>query len=170
VVPIITFISMQWMMGWASAPYDPVWAHRYPKRAALMALAGPAGNLLLVVVSGLILRVGMGRGIYQFPTYGPRYERLVEATTHGSLAEAAIGPLSILFFLNLLLFFFNLIPLPPLDGSAILPAFMSNEAAARYNAFLHQPMMSLLGLLVAWKVFPYVFQPIVGVALRLLYG
>ena len=24
-----------WMMGWASAPYDPLWAHRYPKRAAL---------------------------------------------------------------------------------------------------------------------------------------
>lgn len=169
-VPIITFASMHWMMGWASAPYDPVWAHRYPKRAALMALAGPAGNLLLVVISGLILRVGMGRGIYQYPIYGPKYERLVEAATPGSLADAAIGPLSILFFLNLLLFFFNLIPLPPLDGSAILPAFMSNEIAAHYTAFLRQPMMSLIGLLLAWKVFPYVFHPIVTVALNLLYG
>ncbi|MES1244465.1 MAG: site-2 protease family protein [Acidobacteriota bacterium] len=169
-VPIITFISMKWMMGWASAPYDPVWAHRYPKRAALMAMAGPAGNLLLVVISGLILRVGMGRGIYHFPLYGPSYERLVDASASGSLADAAIGPLSILFSLNLLLFFFNLVPLPPLDGSAVLPAFMSNETAARYNALLHQPMVSLLGLLLAWKVFPYVFSPIASVALRLLYG
>lgn len=173
-VPIITFaVTKQWMMGWASAPYDPIWAHRYPKRAALMALAGPAGNLLLVVISGLILRVGMGRGIYQpFPMwiYGFKYERLVEATAPGGLAEAAIVPLSILFSVNLLLFFFNLIPLPPLDGSSVLPAFMSNETAARYNAFLRQPVMSLLGLLFAWRVFPYLFRPVLSIALSLLYG
>lgn len=172
-VPIITFASMHWMMGWASAPYDPVWAHRYPKRAALMAMAGPAGNLILMLTAGLILRVGMNVGIYKpFPMwiYGFKYERLVEATVPGGLWDAAIAPLSILFFLNLILFFFNLVPLPPLDGSAVLPAFMSNETAARYNAFLRQPMMSLLGLLLAWKVFPYVFRPILIVALNLLYG
>jgi Zn-dependent protease len=177
-VPIITFImSLQSgrprMMGWASAPYDPVWAHRYPRRAALMAMAGPAGNLLLVVTSGLILRVGMGRGIYEpYPIgiYDFKYERLVEATASGSLADAAIAPLSILFSVNLLLFFFNLIPLPPLDGSAVLPAFMSNDLAARYNTLLHQPMISLLGLLLAWRVFPYVFRPILSFALNLLYG
>jgi Zn-dependent protease len=172
-VPIITFASMHWMMGWASAPYDPVWAHRYPRRAALMAMAGPAGNLILMLISGLILRLGMNAGIYKpYPMwlYGLKYERLVEATTPGRFAEAAIAPLSILFFLNLLLFFFNLVPLPPLDGSAVLPAFMSNEAAARYNTLLHQPMISLLGLLLAWRVFPYVFRPILNVALNLLYG
>jgi Zn-dependent protease len=172
-VPIITFASMHWMMGWASAPYDPVWAHRYPKRAALMALAGPAGNLILMLTAGLILRLGMNAGIYKpFPMwlYGLKYERLVEATTPGGLAEAAIAPLSILFFLNLILFFFNLVPLPPLDGSAVLPAFMSNETAARYHNFLHQPMISLLGLLLAWRVFPYVFSPVLFFALNLLYG
>lgn len=172
-VPIITFVSMQWMMGWASAPYDPVWAHRYPRRAALMAMAGPAGNLILTLTAGLILRLGMNAGIYKpYPMwiYGFKYERLMEATTPGSLADAAIAPLSILFFLNLILFFFNLVPLPPLDGSAVLPAFMSNETAARYHALLHQPMISLLGLLLAWKVFPYVFRPILSIALNLLYG
>ncbi|HET9228063.1 MAG TPA: site-2 protease family protein, partial [Thermoanaerobaculia bacterium] len=143
IVPIVMLMLSkgQSMMGWASAPYDPLWAHRYPKKAALMALAGPAGNLLLVLISGIILRVGMGTGIWM-PI--PTAERLVQATVEGSLADAASGPLSIVFILNLLLFVFNLLPLPPLDGSALLPAFMSNEAAARYNAFLHQPMISLL--------------------------
>lgn len=177
-VPLITFaVSLQsgrpWMMGWASAPYNPAWAHRYPRRAALMAMAGPAGNFLLMLTSGLILRVGMGRGIYKpYPVWllGLKYERLVDAVTPGGLAEAVIAPLSILFFLNLILFFFNLLPLPPLDGSAMLPALMSNENAARYNALLHQPMISLLGLLLAWRVFPYVFQPILSFALGLLYG
>jgi Zn-dependent protease len=171
-VPIITFASMHWMMGWASAPYDPVWAHRYPRRAALMALAGPAGNLILLLVAGFILRLGMNVGIYKpFPMwiYGLKFESLVQATVPGSLAEAAIAPLSILFFLNLLLFFFNLVPLPPLDGSAVLPAFMSNETAARYHNLLHQPMISLLGLLLAWRVFPYVFSPILSFTLGLLY-
>jgi Zn-dependent protease len=168
-VPIITFAASQWMMGWASAPYDPLWAHRYPKRAAIMAMAGPAGNLILALISGAILRLGLNAGIY-VPPAQPQFERLVEAADPGSLAAAAAGPLSILFFLNLLLFLFNLLPLPPLDGSAVLPAFMSNETAARYNALLHQPMVSLLGLLVAWRLFPFVFYPIVNVVLRLLYG
>lgn len=173
VVPIITFAASHWMMGWASAPYDPLWAHRYPKRAAVMALAGPAGNLILVLISGTILRIGMGAGIYapyESWIYGFKFERLVDAAVPGGLAEAAIAPLSILFMLNLLLFFFNLLPMPPLDGSAVLPAFMSNEMAARYNAFLHQPMISLLGLLLAWRVFPMVFWPILKVALRILYA
>jgi Zn-dependent protease len=172
-VPIITFAMNQWMMGWASAPYDPLWAHRYPKRAAIMAMAGPAGNLILMLISGTILRIGMSAGIYepfQSWIYGFKFERLVEATVPGGLAEAAIAPLSILFMLNLLLFFFNLLPLPPLDGSAVLPAFMSNETAARYNSFLHQPMVSLLGLLLAWRVFPVVFQPVLIFALRILYA
>jgi Zn-dependent protease len=172
-VPIITFAANQWMMGWASAPYDPLWAHRYPKRAAIMALAGPAGNLILVLISGTVLRIGMGAGIWEpFPSwiYGFRFEQLVQATAEGGLTEAAIAPLSILFMLNLLLFFFNLLPLPPLDGSAVLPAFMSNETAARYNSFLHQPMVSLLGLLLAWRVFPVVFQPVLIFALRILYA
>ena len=172
-VPLITFAANQWMMGWASAPYDPLWAHRYPKRAAIMAMAGPAGNLILVLISGTILKVGMGAGIwtpYQSWIYGFKFEQLVQATTEGGLAEAAVAPLSILFMLNLLLFFFNLLPLPPLDGSAVLPAFMSNEMSARYNAFLHQPMISLLGLLLAWRVFPVIFQPVLIFALRILYA
>lgn len=168
-VPLITFAASQWMMGWASAPYDPLWAHRYPKRAAVMAMAGPAGNLILTLIAGGLLRVGLETGVYVLPE-APRFEHLVEAAAPGGLAEAAIGPLSILFFLNLLLFFFNLLPLPPLDGSAVLPAFMSNETAARYNAFLHQPMVSLLGLLLAWRVFPVVFSPIVSFVLEILYG
>jgi Zn-dependent protease len=40
VVPLITTFTMGWTMGWASAPYDPVWAERHPRRAALMAAAG----------------------------------------------------------------------------------------------------------------------------------
>jgi Zn-dependent protease len=145
-VPLITFAVQGWMMGWASAPYDPAWAHRYPRRAAVMASAGPLSNLLLAVISGLLIRFGVA-------------DRLAGASM----------PLRILFSLNLVLFVFNLLPMPPLDGSAILPAFMSDEMAQRYRSFIHQPMFSLLGLLVAWKVFPYLYAPIETVAVGLVF-
>ena len=66
-VPLVSFAVTHWMMGWASAPYDPFWAHRHPKRAALMAAAGPAANLLLVVVAGLLIRIGVWSGVFYAP-------------------------------------------------------------------------------------------------------
>jgi Zn-dependent protease len=148
-VPILSFALNHWMMGWASAPYDPAWAHRYPKRAAIMAAAGPAANLVLVTLSGLAIRATVLAGLD---------------------SRGVLQVLLILFYLNLVLFVFNLLPVPPLDGSAILPMFMSDNAARRYREFLHQPMFSLLGLLLAWKVFPYLFHPIQRAALALLFS
>jgi Zn-dependent protease len=165
-VPLITFAAQHWMMGWASAPYDPAWAHRYPKRAAIMALAGPASNLLLAVTAGVLLRTGLGTGLFQLPDQ-ISFTQLAQGTVQAWNGPAAA--LSILFSLNLLLFVFNLLPLPPLDGSAVLPAFLSENMARRYREFLYQPMISLLGLLVAWKVFPPLYFPVYGRALALLY-
>jgi Zn-dependent protease len=166
IVPILSFALNHWMMGWASAPYNPEWAHRYPKRAALMAAAGPAANLLLVLISGLAIRAGMAAGVFEAPTIA-NFTTVTAGV--GPTWQAAAAPLSILFSLNLVLFAFNLLPLPPLDGSAILPGFMSDETAARFHAFLHRPMFSLLGLLAAWKVFPYISDPLQTLALNLLY-
>ena len=38
-VPLMTYFYANWMMGWASAPYDPLWEDRHPRRAAAMATA-----------------------------------------------------------------------------------------------------------------------------------
>jgi Zn-dependent protease len=164
-VPLITFALNGWMMGWASAPYDPRWAHHYPKRAGLMALAGPVANLILVLLSGLIIRIGMAAGWF----YVPLSLSFTQIIAGNGWAEGAAVPLSILFMLNLLLFVFNLLPVPPMDGSAIVAIFLSDSANEKYQEILHQPMLSLVGLLVAWKIFPYIFQPISLFALKMLY-
>jgi Zn-dependent protease len=168
-VPLITFGTSHgdWMMGWASAPYDPEWAHRYPKRSALMAAAGPAANLLLVILSGLLIRLGVWTGHF-YPPDAADFTT-VTAAVEGSWAAGAVTPLSIFFSLNLLLFAFNLIPFPPLDGSAILPAFMGDDMARRFHDFIRQPMFSLIGLLAAWRVFPLIASPLRLLALNLLY-
>jgi len=169
VVPLLSFALSRggWMMGWASAPYDPQWAHRYPRRAAIMALAGPAANLALVLVAALAVRVGMALGVYRAPE-SISFHSITGAVGPG-FAAAAITPLSILFSLNLILCVFNLLPAPPLDGSAAIAIFMSDETARRYQAFLRQPMFSMLGILIAWRLFDPIFQPINLLALNLLY-
>src|SRR5262245_6365596 len=59
VVPLLTALSQGWALGWASTPYDPRWAARYPKRAAVMAAAGPAGNLLIAVIAFVLIKIGL---------------------------------------------------------------------------------------------------------------
>jgi Zn-dependent protease len=167
-VPLISFALWGYTMGWASAPYDPYWAHNYPKRAGIMAMAGPAGNLILALLSGMLLRFGLGAGAFRRPMVGEfDLTQLVVGT--GGWTDGAVAPLSILFTLNLLLFVFNLLPVPPLDGSTIVPMFLSDSANARYQEILHMPMLSLIGLLVAWRVFPVIFGPVYDLALRMLY-
>lgn len=167
VVPIISFALSGWMIGWASAPYDPVWAERHPKKEALMAAAGPAANLLLMALAMISIRVGYSAGWLAAP------ESIAFDAVTVALAPWADGfapLLSILFSLNLLLFVFNLLPFPPLDGSAIFPILFGERAARGYKALLRsQPMLSLAGLLIAWNLFNPIFQPVYRVFLSLLY-
>jgi Zn-dependent protease len=170
VVPLFSFLWFGWMMGWASAPYDPYWALRYPRRAALMALAGPAANLLLAAIALLILRVGLGTEIFAVPGFAERhFDQWVVAKEEG-IAVGAARLVSIVFTLNLVLLLFNLFPFPPLDGSAILQLTMRRETAARYQEFLRHPAVPLVGLLIAIKAFPPVFFAVLRHVQSWLYG
>src|ERR1700685_2311120 len=62
VIPILAFLFTRGMIGWPSAPFDPAWERRYPKRAALMALAGPAANFVLMLIGAAGLRIGRAMG------------------------------------------------------------------------------------------------------------
>lgn len=170
VLPILSFLMTKggWMMGWASAPYDPHWAARYPRRAALMAMAGPASNLILVVVAGLFIHLGMFLHYFEIPT-DISFHHIIASTRDG-LPNALAMLLSITFSLNLLLFLFNLIPFPPLDGASIPLLFLSEEAAEKYWDFLRSPGVTFIGMIVAWRLFRFIFPPALDLALRILYG
>jgi Zn-dependent protease len=166
-VPILSFALGGWMFGWASAPYDPFWAARYPKRAALMALAGPLANLLLVLLSGIGLVAGRLAG-YLRPPSTLTFAQVTEATVPGT-AEGVATFLSVFFSLNLILFLFNLLPLPPMDGSGVLQLVLPEETARRWQELIRQPMVGLVGMLVAWRIFGFLFRPVFDLAIRLLY-
>ena len=170
-VPLLTFLWSGWMMGWASAPYDPTWGRRYPKRLAAMSAAGPAANLVLTVLAFLVIKILLGSGVF-VPPADADFSHVVgvaPGTAEGSLLYPAAFCLSVLLNLNLLLFLFNLIPLPPLDGSGILQGLLPETAGRLFDALAGNPMLSILGLLVAWRIFGFIFGPAFGILLKLLY-
>ena len=58
VLPLLMLFASNGTMcfGFAHAPYDPLWAHRHPKRAALMSAAGPIANILLALIAFAVLK------------------------------------------------------------------------------------------------------------------
>jgi Zn-dependent protease len=167
-VPILSYAWGGWMFGWASAPYDPSWAYDHPRRGAWMSLAGPLSNLFLALIAGVAVRVGMVAG-YFHPPQAITFSSVTAATASGGMAEGVAVLVSILFSLNLILFVFNLLPLPPLDGSGVIQLVLPDAASRKYQELLHQPMLSLVGILIAWRIFGPLFDPVLSLALRLLY-
>ena len=168
VVPILFYMMAGYIVGWASAPYDPEWARANPKRAGVMAMAGPCSNLLLVVAAALVIHVGTAFGWFHISAQ-PRGAHVAVALKEGVPHLLAVL-LSITFTLNLVLFCFNLLPVPPLDGSSFPLLLLSREAAERYSGFLRHPGLALLGVILAYRLFPVVFNPIQDMATRILFS
>ncbi len=168
ILPLITSVTMGWPMGYASAPYDPRWALRFPRRAALMALAGPAANLLLVLLCFAAMRGLAASGIFH-PPNSVNFGQLT--ATEAGAAWSTVGHfLSIGFSLNLLLFVFNLLPFPPLDGSAAITLLMTRRLTTRYQLWVWgSPLLGFLGIFIAWQLFPPVFAPVFRLAINLIY-
>ncbi|HEY3937485.1 MAG TPA: site-2 protease family protein [Bryobacteraceae bacterium] len=168
VFPLLTYFLSGWMMGWASAPYDPAWSRLHPRRAAKMALAGPAANFALAALAALAIHVGIGMGSF-VPPEAARFTEIVDPASPG-MAEAAAKFFSLLFSLNILLGSFNLLPVPPLDGFNAVAIFMTDATARRFTEWgFSMRRFSYLGLIIGWRIFDSLYGPIFRFALRVLY-
>ena len=154
VIPILSFVFAQTMIGWASAPFNPEWERRYPRRSAWMALAGPAANFTLMMIAAILIRIGRADGWFHPMAAG-------QPSMLGTV-------LSVFFALNLLLGVFNLLPVPPLDGSTGIMVFMPNSTAHSYLDWLRSTPYRSLGLLAAILGFRYLYGPIESFATNLL--
>ncbi len=168
VVPILSFFLQGggWMIGWASAPYDPHWASRHPRRAAGMAAAGPAANFALALLAALAMRVGIAAGYFTLPAGGLTLETLAVAPE--GVAQGLALFLSVLFSINLILGCFNLIPLPPLDGYAIVPIVLNGRMRDKWFG-MFSGGGALMGLIIAWVLFDRLMPPVFRTAIGLLY-
>lgn len=153
VVPIVAYLLTRSMIGWASAPFDPLWERRHPKRAAWMALAGPAANFTLMLLAVGALRIGF-------------IQHWFTQDAAGRPGFAAVTLLAF-FRLNLLLGTFNLLPVAPLDGSTGIMLLMSERTALKYLDWLRGNSFAMLGLLVALLVFRNAFPYVENFAFQL---
>jgi Zn-dependent protease len=157
-IPIMSYFQTGWMMGWASVPFDSGWGKRHPKRQALMSLAGPAANFALALIGIIAIKVLLAMHVFEIP-YQFSFDQLVREAGEpraGSLTNGLAMALSVLVNLNVLLGFFNLIPIPPLDGAGVVEGLFPNSVGKLYEQMREIPILQFVGLMVAWNVFPAV--------------
>ena len=176
-MPLLSLYFMGFPLGFAHAPYNPYWADAHPKRAALMSAAGPVSNLLLAGLLFAIMKIGLAADWFEYPLDGIGLGRggggLIEVQMLAARdgAESGLGyafarVLPVLFFMNLLLGVFNLIPFPPLDGAGIAEGALPGKLGGFFRLLRSNSSYAMMGLFASWWLFPKVFFPLWDAILR----
>jgi len=143
--PMGTLAIIFFSIGWAKpVPVDTRYLSNPRRDMFWIACAGPLSNLAQAALLGLVIRL-IGRGVVMGG---------VNAFSTGmamSLNESLLAMLWFGFFINVVLAWFNLLPLPPLDGSKIVLRFLSPEATESYLQFGRYGILVLLLLVFAFQ-------------------
>ena len=166
-VPLLMLFTGRGLLGWASAPLDPMWVAQNPKKSAMVAVAGPAANLLIALVAAVAMFIGAKNGIFQ---KGIPYWHEFVVGPQGTAWEFVGYVLSLMFTLNVFLAVLNLMPIPPLDGSNVPLFFLNDRAADSYQQVIRQPWMFLVSIVVIFQFFPIIYVKINLPLARLVYG
>jgi len=172
--PIMSFAWGGYMIGWASVPYDPYWGQRFPKRWAVMSLAGPGANFVLALLAFIAIRSLSAAGIFHLEGAGGVRVGFVELPVgydFSSVLGAVALTLTMLLQMNILLGLFNLMPVPPLDGAAVVEGLGPPPVRRLFEQVRQVPMFQFLGFILASLVFMrLVYAPAMGLVMRLLYS
>ena len=148
----ITYFLTGFIFGWAKPVLVDARNFRKPKESmALVAAAGPAVNFLIALGCA-------GIGVHV-----------------NDLGARTVNVLELAFELNIILGLFNLIPIPPLDGSRIVGAVMSNATYARWAALDQYGMIALFAVILLFQnefftLFQSAFDRSADVMIRIVGG
>lgn len=134
-VPAISYMLGGFIFGWAKpVPYNPYNLRPGRWSEAMVAGAGPMANISLAVIFGLILRYGLStEALWATPAF--------------------VSITAIIVFINILLAIFNLMPIPPLDGSKLLFAIFPDSAyKLRATLEAYGLILVLLFIFLAWQL------------------
>lgn len=155
------------VIGFASAPFDPFWAVRNPRKAAWMAMAGPAANLALSAASFALLKVGLLAGFFELAKQ-PRLYHMVRSESE--VGDALAVFLGVMAFENLLLACWNLMPVPPMDGFSMALFFLPEDKAAGFLELRSQMAMFFpIAIFALGRVFSSVFYPLAWSVVELIF-
>ncbi|HEV8588644.1 MAG TPA: site-2 protease family protein [Pyrinomonadaceae bacterium] len=132
-LPAIAFFTHIPVIGWAKpTPVNPLrWRN---KRVAnfWVSAAGVICNFIMAIIAGIVMRLLFEANLVELATDGYRIVVIPHSTS--LVAEGAGLLLSIFFTLNFALGIFNLIPIPPLDGSKVLQSILPPEFESGFDA------------------------------------
>lgn len=135
IVPLIGYFAGGFIIGWAKpVPFNPYNLKNQKWGEALVAVAGPLSNISLAIIFGLFIRL---------------------ASSYGFMNPAFLSLAGFVVMINIVLAIFNLIPIPPLDGSKILLAFLPY----RWHGFMQN--LEKFGLILVF-VFIFLFWPVMS--------
>ncbi|MCD6101787.1 MAG: site-2 protease family protein [Candidatus Cloacimonetes bacterium] len=155
--PLGTIMLFIAHIGWARpVPINPYNFKNIKKDTAYVALAGPVANFISAIIFSLIFN-------------------FFNAHTLASSQNIFMVIIFYTIFINIALGLFNLIPFPPLDGSKVLGAFLSDEAYFRYQRFERKGVLILViiiigGNLLGIHIISGVIMPPIRFFMKLLTG
>ncbi len=153
VVPLILLYVGNFIFGWAKpVPVDWRNLHRPRRDMALVAIAGPAANLFMIILWAVFAKIIMLSG-----------------NIFSDLALPLFYMCSAGILINTVVMVLNLFPLPPLDGSRVMSAILPTAIAYKYNQLERFGLLILIALL-ATGVLGKVLGPIVFGLQQLIYS
>ncbi len=147
ILPLLLMLMGGPVFGYAKpVPYNPGYFKDLRKGEAIVGLAGPAANLAMALVAALIAWVFMP---------------LLSSSAASPLLGSQLFSYFYVYFLpsfiliNLYLMFFNLIPIPPLDGSSVIALFLNDRQLSKYYRVQQYALPVFMAVVV---LVPYIFH------------
>ena len=155
--PIGTLLFIFVGFGWGKpVPVDPRYFKKPVRDGAIVAFAGPLSNIVLAFLAyAIAYPLGIAEEVLAGSTAG-----------HASvILEFFSRLLGDMIIINLVLMAFNLLPVPPLDGSKIVRIFLPYEYERQYAQFSYYGPWILLALIVAGRAFGF---PVLSIWIELI--
>jgi Zn-dependent protease len=152
-VPLLLLLTSGFVFGWAKPVPVTQENLRNPQRdMAWVAAAGPGANLVMALFWALVLKIG-----------------LVIADAIPGFVQPLLLMSQYGIFINLVLMVLNLLPVPPLDGSRVVTAFLRGPWAYQYSRLESYGLIILLLLLVTGAL-GWIIRPPISLLERLIYS
>lgn len=162
-VPLISLVYGGWLIGWAKpCPVTTRNFRHFRRDDILVSMAGPASNLAMAAIALLLLIVLKHAGGIQSIDAAMLMANHLTVDTGG----LRLFPVAMLLYygvtINLLLFIFNLIPVPPLDGSHVLRHFLPYGVEKVYDRIGMYGLIAIFLLGGRW-IFGTFYDPLLNV-------